>query len=169
MDLLKELKYDKIKINWNKKPILMETFLSFLTIPVEKSTEHLGSSTGWTRFFNKEYKLEIGGGIVDKHYLDSLQYGTKLQNQYNNYVNPFYLFEILTSEGKAFFLDYYKEDIEKIISEQTEKIQRVERQLINEKDKLGEELFVDEILFKNLLSTVAKQRLKFKEKGCPIQ
>lgn len=137
MDLLKELKNDKIKINWNKKPILMQTFLSFLIIPVEKSTEHLGASTGWTRFFNKEYKLEIGGGIVDKHYLDSLQYGTKLQNQYNNYVNPFYLFEILTIEGKAFFLDYYKEDIEKVITEQKNRVDYAEIKLTNEKDRLG--------------------------------
>jgi len=40
---------------------------------------------------------------------------------------------------------------------------------IVEKEKKGDKLFADEELFKNLITTVAKQRLKFKEKGCPVQ
>jgi len=137
MTLIKELPHDKIKINWNKKPILMADFLSFLTIPVEKSTEHPGASTGWTRFFNKEYKLEVGGGIVNKHYLDSLQYGHRLQNQYNNYVNPFYLFDVLTPEGKTFFLKYYEEDIQKIINKQLEAIIYAKQGLKQKEDLLS--------------------------------
>lgn len=37
------------------------------------------------------------------------------------------------------------------------------------KDNKREKLFADEELFKALITTVAKQRLKFKEKGCQIQ
>ncbi len=37
------------------------------------------------------------------------------------------------------------------------------------KDNKHEKLFADEELFKALIATVAKQRLKFKEKGCQVQ
>lgn len=40
---------------------------------------------------------------------------------------------------------------------------------IVEKEHKGEKLFADEELFQALISTVAKQRLKFKEKGCQVQ
>jgi len=118
--MLKEkLDGDKIKINWNKNPIKMDLFLSFLTIEVQRSYDHLGSDTGWTRLVNKEAKLVIRGGIVNGiEYLDGIEYGDKLANRYNNYVNPFYLFDILTDEGKVFFTEYYKEDIQKIVANQ---------------------------------------------------
>ena len=119
MDLRKEfyhkLDYDKIKINWNKNLIEMELFLSFLTIDVERSTDHLGSDTGWTKLTNKEHKLEIGGGVISgDEYLDSLRYKKDLHNQHNNWVTPFNMFELLTAEGKLFFFEYYKNDIELI-------------------------------------------------------
>lgn len=133
MNLQKEfyskLKSDKIKINWNKKPIKMDLFLSFLTVTVNESKDHLGSSTGWTRFENEEYKLIIGGGIIQGHWLDSLQYGTKLDNPYNNYVNPFYLFNILSEEGKKFFVEYYKEDIDIVLKCQSDKVKSLTEQL----------------------------------------
>lgn len=110
--VIKNLKYDKIKINWNKNPIPMDLFLSFLTIPTEISRNHLGSSNGWTKRFNTEHSLEISGGIVGGvNYLDSIIYRKNLHNPYNDYVNPFYLFEIMTDEGNRFFIDYYKEEI----------------------------------------------------------
>jgi hypothetical protein len=40
---------------------------------------------------------------------------------------------------------------------------------IVEKRKKGEELFTDEEFSEILITTVAKQRLKFKEKGCQVQ
>jgi len=114
-EFYEKLKSDKIKINWNKNPIKMSEFLSFLIVPYERSTEHLGDRNGWTKLFNNEIKLEISGGIVNGiEYLDSIQYGAKLSNPYNNYVNPFYLFEIMTNEGKLFFSNYYKEEINQI-------------------------------------------------------
>ena len=117
-DFYRKLKNDKIKINWNKNPIKMELFLSFLTVDFEISRNHLGSSTGWTLQINKECNLEISGGFVDRiEYLDNLKYGENLDNPYNNFVNPFYLFEILTKEGQKFFLDYYKADIDKIVKD----------------------------------------------------
>lgn len=136
-----KLKDDKIKMNWNKNPIKMNEFLSFLTIEVERSRDHLGSCNGWTKLFNKEYKFEISGGIVNGvEYLDSLQFGIKLSNQYNNYVNPFYLFEILNNKGKEFFFNYYKEDIEKIKTDISNKIKNLEKEL-KETKELRKDIF----------------------------
>lgn len=88
-----KLKDDKIKINWNENPIRMELFLSFLTIEVERSRAHLGSNNGWTKLYNKEHGLIVSGGVLGAiEYLDHIEYGIKLSNPYNNYVNPFYLF-----------------------------------------------------------------------------
>ena len=111
-----KLKDDKIKINWNKKPIRMDLFISFLNVELIRSNDHLGSNNGWTKLQNESIKLYIGGGIVDGvEYLDTLKYGEKLSNVYNNFVNPFYLFEIMNNDGQKFFIDYYKEDIDKIV------------------------------------------------------
>jgi hypothetical protein len=111
-----KLDWDTIKINWNKNPIPMSDFLKFLTVKCDRSEQHLGSSNGWTKLFNKDAKLEISGGVVNGiEYLDSLQYGERLHNPYNNYVNPFYLFDIMTHEGKLFFYNYYKPQIDKIV------------------------------------------------------
>ena len=132
-----KLPSDKVKINWNKNPIEMKRFLSFLTVEVKRSSDHLGSCTGWTLLENDELKLKIGGGIVNgKEWLDSLQFGTKLDNKYNNYVNPFYLLGILTEEGKNFFIDYYKDDIEKMVSEQKASIAYLERSLSEKQEQL---------------------------------
>ncbi len=118
-----KLSNDKIKINWNKNPIKMSLFISFLIIPYERSRDHLGSHNGWTKIFNNEYKLEVGGGIVKGiEYLDTIQYGIKLSNPYSNFVNPFFLFDILTKEGQLFFINYYKEDIDKLIDDRKDNI-----------------------------------------------
>lgn len=126
-----KLPMDKIKINWNKKPISMSLFLSFLTVDVVRSVDHLGCDTGWTLLENKELRLRIGGGLVSGvEFLDSLQYGTKLGNPYNDYVNPFYLFEILNEEGRRFFLNYYAEDIDEILASVQSSIKSLETQLL---------------------------------------
>lgn len=134
MELINEfyskLPWDKVQINWNKNPIRMGLFLSFLTVPVEIIRDHLGSDTGWTMKENKEHKLIIRGGIVNGiEWLDSLQFGTKLSNPYNNYVNPFFLMDIMTKEGIYFFLEYYKKEIDQLIENQIEKVESHKRQL----------------------------------------
>lgn len=147
--IFNKLSNDKIKINWNKKPIEMKLFLSFLKVEVKRSNGHLGSDNGWTRLLNDDLKLIIGGGIVDrKEWLDSLQFGNKLQNKYNNYVNPFYLFDILTDEGIKFFLDYYKEDIDKIISEQNGSIDYLKRSLFEKEEQLKSMIYEIELMSK---------------------
>lgn len=129
-EIMKLLDDDKIKINWNKNPIRMDLFLSFLTIPYTKSTDHLGYHTGWTQYENKESKLIVtGGGVNGVEWLDHIQYGTKLANQYNNYVNPFYLFDIMTDEGKQFFIKYYEDDIKKIIAKADEEVEYAQSRL----------------------------------------
>ena len=113
MSLQKELygKLDKrkIEINWNKNPVPMDKFMSFLTVPVTKITNHLGASTGWTKFENEEHKLIIKGGICDGgHWLHDLQFGRNINNGYNNYVNPLEMMEVLNDEGKRFFVNKIK-------------------------------------------------------------
>ena len=105
---------DKIKMNWNKNPILMEVFLSFLTVEVKKDEKCWGSENGWTQHTG-ENNLVVRGGVVNRvEYLDSLQYGKNIDNPYNNYVNPFHLFTIMTKEGQRFFFDYYSSEIDKL-------------------------------------------------------
>lgn len=112
---LRQLPHDKLKINQNKKPIPMGLFLSFLTVDVVRSKEHLGSYNGWT-LFTGEDNLQIGGGVVNGvEYIDSLRYKKKLDNDYNDYINPFYMFDILNDEGKQFFFDYYADDIDAML------------------------------------------------------
>lgn len=136
-DFYDKLYYDKIKINWNKNPIRMDLFLSFLTVKVERSHEHFGSSNGWTKLTNEEHKLIIGGGIVGSiEFLDSIQYGVKLSNTYNNYVNPLYLFDIFTKEGQAFFLEYYADEIDAIVTTKRKSIAIEERKLSHSKEVL---------------------------------
>lgn len=127
MYLLKEfygkLPDDKIKINWNKNPIKIDKFLSFLTVKTTRSKDHLGSCNGWTLYENKELFLYVTGGIVNgNEWLDNIQFGRNLANSYNNYVNPFYLWEIMTQEGLDFFLAYYDNEITKQIDELSNKI-----------------------------------------------
>lgn len=111
MELFKKLNSDKIKINWNKKPIKMELFLSFLTVDLELSKDHWGHGYGWTKRFNDSVELVITGGIVSRiEYLDSIQYKNKIEN-------PFYIFDFLNQKGKKFFIDYYRSDIDQIKSE----------------------------------------------------
>lgn len=122
--LISQLNKDKIEINWNDTPIKMELFLSFLTIETEINKDYLGYNNGWTFKLNKEHNLYIKGGYVGGiEYLNNIQYGKNLDNPYNNYVNPFYLFHIMNKEGRKFFFEYYKNDIEELISKQKEKVE----------------------------------------------
>ena len=135
VDIKKEfynkLRSEKIKINWNKNPIKMKAFLSFLDVTLTQSHDHIGSDTGWTLRSNEPLQLVIGGGVVQGiEYLDSLQFGRKLSNSYNNYVNPFFLWELLSDEGKDFFIDYYKNDIDEIINESLIKVKNIRARLL---------------------------------------
>jgi hypothetical protein len=130
-----KLTSDKIKIKWNKDPIKMNVFLSFLKIKLIRSNVHLGSCNGWTLFKNEDHKLMIGGGIVGGiEYLNTIQYGEGLSNPYSNYVNPFFIFDIMTREGRQFFIDYYKQDMEKILSKSIDEIVFLESKLENKRN-----------------------------------
>lgn len=117
-ELYDKLDSNKIEIANNSDPIRMELFMSFLKVPVVKIKDHLGSRNGWTRYENEEIGLIIGGGIVfGVEYLDDIQYTKNPSNKYNNYVNPFFIFDLLTNDGRNFFANYYKNEILKIISD----------------------------------------------------
>ncbi len=137
--LYKKLNADKIRMNWNKNPIKMEVFKSFLKCTTTKSTNHLGHGNGWTLYENEDLKLHIHGGIVSGiDYLDYIEFGTKLANPYNNWVNPFYLSEILTEEGIKFFRNYYKEDIELLIENYKKEIESIELRLKEKTDEFNQ-------------------------------
>lgn len=126
----KEFKNDKIKINWNKNPIEMKLFLSFLNVDIKRSESYLGQHNGWTKLENEELKLYISGGNVKGvEYLDSLKYGTNLDNVWNDFVNPFYLFDIMNKEGRDFFLKYYKEEIKLVLGEKNNNVSKLNRKL----------------------------------------
>lgn len=133
-EILSEINKKLINISGNKNPIKMDLFLSFLTVDVVRSERHMGSDTGWTRFYG-DNNLVVRGGIVrGVEYLDDLEYKEKLENRWNNYVNPFHLFDILNDEGKAFFLDYFKDDIARVIKKTTDEKVRLEKDLEKAKE-----------------------------------
>jgi hypothetical protein len=135
MHLVKEfyskIGLDKTSINQGcKKAIPMELFKSFLTISVIQTPDCFGSDNNWTEHTNDVYRLIIRGGIVaGVEYLDSLQYGKYLDNIYNNYVNPFYLWPILNKKGRNFFLNYFQAEINEIRYGYVEKIKRLKIEL----------------------------------------
>ncbi len=146
----KDLSNDKIKINFNKNPIRMDLFLSFLLVNTVK-VDCLGGWNGWTERVNNQHNLIIEGGIMGDHeYLESIRYGTKLQNRYNNWVNPFYLFDIMTDKGKKFFIEYYQEEINEIIEKQINKMDiakaEYEKQSLLLEKVQNEEIFLMSIL-----------------------
>jgi len=79
-DLFQKLGTQKIKTRFNHKPIEMALFLSFLTVDVTKSNNHIGSCNGWTQYHGDD-NLVISGAIVNRgEYLDGIKYKTKLNN-----------------------------------------------------------------------------------------
>lgn len=136
MNVQKEFYYkigltDKYKItSWNKHLIKMETFLSFLTIDTNRSKDFLGSNNGWTQLENDKYKLQIMGGVYNEvEYLHAIKFGEKLDNVYNNFVNPFYLQDVMTKEGILFFIDYYNVEIKEILEENENEIIKLSEKL----------------------------------------
>lgn len=122
-DFYKHLKSDKIEINWNKNPIKMSDFLSFLTVKTEISNDHIGFNNGWTFRFNNDESLYVKGGVISGvEYLNDIQYGENQQNQYNNYVNPFYILHLMNETGKKFFVEYYKADINELLESAKERV-----------------------------------------------
>lgn len=149
-DLIKSLSWDRIKIIWNKNPIKMAEFLGFLTVKTEISRDNIGYGTGWTERVGPNGLIISGGWVGGTEYLDTLQYGKNLHNPYNNYVTVFYLFEIMTEEGKFFFLNYYREDMKKKISEMEFNIENLESQITHKKESLKSSLdYLVEFGYKN--------------------
>ena len=108
-----------------KKPVRMDLFMSFLTVNLSKVIGNFGNEYGYTEYNNNSIGLIICGRTVDKiEYLDSVKYKKNLHNKYNNFVNAFYLFDIMNNEGKIFFMDYYDDDIEKMKKESEKEIKK---------------------------------------------
>lgn len=136
MNFLRELDRDYIKINWNKKPIKMEQFLGFLTVPTERfKGDYLGKCTGWTKIVGDNNLIITGGIVGGVEYLDHIEYREKMNDPYSNYVNPFHIFEILSDSGKAFFRLYYKDQIDKVIKKYSDKVSSLEWQLEQAKNQ----------------------------------
>jgi hypothetical protein len=133
--LYEKLPIDKIKINRHGNLIPMKMFLSFLTVPVKRRHDHVGNCNGWTLLVNTDVQLKISGGMYKgKEYLDSLQYGKNMHNPYNNYVNPFFLFNLLNKEGKKFFVGYYADDIDDILEKSRNSIMELKQMVANSQE-----------------------------------
>lgn len=113
-EFTKQIPIDKTEIRAHNKLIPMSLFLSFLTVPVEKSTDHPGADMGWTKYVG-DYNLVISGGVVNNtEYLHNIQYQGNINNKFNHFVNVFDIWHIFNDEGHKFFIEYYKDEIEKI-------------------------------------------------------
>jgi hypothetical protein len=128
-DIVNKMDWDKPKYN-RKNRLKMEKFLSFLTVELKvPEGRWLGKDTGWT-LWTGENGLEISGAVIGGvEYYNSIQYGNRLHNNYNNYVNPFYLFEIMSDDGRKFFLDMYREDIDRQIIKAKSKSEAAKKEL----------------------------------------
>lgn len=127
---IKELDSDKYKITaWNKNLIPMDIFKSFLLVDIELIPKHLGSDTGWT-LYKGDNDLRINGGVFrGVEYLESIQYGSKLDNPYNNFVNPFYIFGILNRAGRCFFMNFYKAEIDDLLNKKSNTVEILKAEL----------------------------------------
>jgi hypothetical protein len=95
------------------KHIPMELFISFLVdVNLIRAKDNLGIDIGYTILRDETKGLILSGYIFNGvEYLDRIEYGKNLKNSYNNYCNPFNIWEMLTEKGKHFFLNYYKDVI----------------------------------------------------------
>lgn len=138
-EFYRKMPQDKYRINSNNKLIRMDEFISFLpNVTLERSRNHLGSDNGWTKLINKDISLEISGGIYNRvEWVDNIKYGNRLDNPYNDYVNPLYLWEIMSPEGRIFFLNYYKDEIDKYLKTMGEKVMGCKERLKESKANLS--------------------------------
>lgn len=123
---IKELDSDKYKITaWNKNLIPMDLLKSFLLVQIEKVKDHLGADTGWTLYKGDNDLMIKGGVFCGVEYLESIQYGNKLDNPYNNFVNPFYIFGIISRAGRCFFMNYYKAEIDALLNNKSNTVENL--------------------------------------------
>lgn len=124
-----KLSDNKIKIGmFARDAIRMDDFLSMLTIDVGAGTVNF---MDWTDRYNEEHDLFIKGGIYNKtEYLHYIQYGKNPSNPYNKFVTPFFIWDILTDDGKRFFMNLYKEDIAQLLHEKECEAEEKRRELV---------------------------------------
>lgn len=141
MSILNLLPSDKIKIRLNKKPIRMDLFLSFLTVDVERSISHLGVENGWTMLTGDNGliveggKVRINGELVEL--LDSVRFGKKIANPYNNYVTPLHLKAIMSKEGFDFFVKYYEAEINGVIEKRRQEVLKLKSKMEDKEAELS--------------------------------
>jgi hypothetical protein len=121
-EFFKPLSWKKLEMHHHQGKITVPLLLSFLTVETERNKTCLGSSNGWTQHRGPNGLIVSGGFVNGVELLNSVQYGTNLDNCYNNFVNPFYLFDIMTEEGKSFFLDLYRDDILELMNKEAAKV-----------------------------------------------
>lgn len=117
---------DNYGINKTGGVIRMNVLKSFLIVDV-KPYNGLGSDNGWTYYKNDTGTLIIQGGYYKGvEWLDSIKYGNRLQNPYNDFVNLFGIWDILNEEGRKFVIDYYESDLKKVLDLKQKEIKDLE-------------------------------------------
>lgn len=148
-ELYSKLDYRKIQFYANPNPIDVNLFISFLTIPIDRAG-YVGEYT--VQYQNLTHNLIIHAEAPTGKpvYLDSIQYKKRLCNAYNNYVNPFLLFDIMTEDGKKFFIDYYKDDINKLLDAKNAKFLKLKAEAEHAESELKTLQYETDSLFEYL-------------------
>lgn len=150
-ELIKKMP-DNYGINKTGGVIRMDVFKSFLTVDT-KACDGLGSDNGWSYYENNTGILIIQGGYYKGvEWLDNIRYGNRLQNPYNNFVNLFGVWDILSEEGRKFVIDYYESDLKKALDSKQKEIETLEYKIglcnnvikqANDILSLGQQLNID--------------------------
>lgn len=150
-DLIKKLPQN-YGINSTGGVIRMDVFKPFITVET-KPCDGLGSDNGWSYYENNTGTLIIQGGCYKGvGWLDNIRYGKRLQNPYNNFVNLFGVWDILSEEGQKFVIDYYESDLRKALDSKREEIETLEYKIglcnnvirqVNDVLSLGQQLNLD--------------------------
>lgn len=124
-DLIKKMPCN-YKITINGGVIRMDTLKSFLTV-YTKPCDGLGSIHGWSYYENDSGTLIIQGvQYKGVEWLDSIKYGHRIQNPWNNFVNLFGIWDILNEKGRKFVIDYYESDLKKVLDSKQREIETLE-------------------------------------------
>lgn len=119
-EIARECKFDRCA------KLTFKQFRTWITIPV---SQRWGSGI-WTCYVG-EGGLEIKTAMDENgvQYVDSIEYGRNLANIHSHHVSPFYIFDILNDDGKAFFKNFYKDAIAKHIAKLDEQAKKAQQEL----------------------------------------
>lgn len=114
--------------DYRKKEILFDRFKMWFDNTTFKLTND--KFMGWGEYESSCGTLRIGTACFDgAEWLRHVQHTEKANNPYNNYVNAIAYWDMLNSNGKKFFLDFYNKEILAIKANTQSKINSFQQQI----------------------------------------